>query len=203
MKVNQFVVMYHVDSVNQYRLMYQINNMRESEVFIMDMPNCRKDDYYNQDFIEKEDADFLDGFDWCVEMAVDNFFDNGMYGILDEESYLGKILSEELPEDMQETYVMEYAFPKADPKKPEERKCRTYADFIKLHMLAWIEMERNELITSMVDNTDDETYKMLRNQKLKDNEKLWGTDKYKVYYDTRKFKYTGEKECGELEGESE
>ena len=160
----------------------------------MMMPNCRKDDYYNQDFLVKEDSDFIDGFDWCVEMAVDNFFDNNMYGLLDEETYLGKILSEELPENLQENYVMEYNLPKNAPKTPEERKCKTYADLIRLHLLAWIEMERNEIITSMIDNSDKEVYQAIRNKRLKDNEKLYGTDKYKEYYNTRKVEYSDDNE---------
>ena len=42
----------------------------------MMFPECRNDNYYNEDFLTKTDKEFVRGFDWATEMAVDNFFDN-------------------------------------------------------------------------------------------------------------------------------
>lgn len=165
----------------------------------MEFPDCRNDDYYNADFLDGDNSKFIDGFDWCVEEVVDNFFDNDMFDLLDEGTYIGKILSEKLPESLQEEYVMEFNFPKFAPRKAEERKCKTYADLIRLKLLAWIEMERNELITSMIDKLSIENKDLstaIRNKVLKDNEK---SDSPKEYYDTRKYKWTGEKKCDPLE----
>lgn len=165
----------------------------------MEFPDCRRDDYYNADFLDGKNTEFINGFDWCVEMAVDNFFDNEMFGLSDEESYIGKILSEELPENLQEEYVMEFSFSKLTPRIKEERKCKTYADLIRLKLLAWIEMERNELIVYMIDKLfiDNEDLAIaIRNKVLKDNEK---SDSPKEYYDTRKYKWTGEKKCDPIE----
>ena len=148
-------------------------------------PNCRDDEYYNQDFLNGQDSEFVRGFDWAVEMAVDNFFDNDMYELADNDSYLGHILNKKLPEDLREEYDMEFSFPCDSPKEDEHRVVETYADLIRYKLLEWIEMERDELITSMIDHMDEDVYKALRNKTLKDNEKQ---EKPKEYYDTRKFR---------------
>lgn len=157
----------------------------------MMFPECRRDDYYNQDFLNGTDQEFIRGFDWCVEMAVDNFFDNDMDELSDSESYLGHILSEKIPELMQEEYDMEFSFPYDGPRPDESRKVETYADLIRYKLLDWIERERDQLITSMIDNMDEDIYKALRNKVLKDNAK---SDNPKEYYDTRKFAVTGKKQ---------
>ena len=43
------------------------------EDFNMIFPDGRNDNYYNEDFLDKPNKNFLDGFDWATEMAVDNF----------------------------------------------------------------------------------------------------------------------------------
>lgn len=121
------------------------------------IPDGRTDENYNQKYLNDKDTEFLRGFDWCVETAVDNFFDNEMFGLADKESYIGHFLCEELPEDMQEKYEMEYMF-----GKTEERTVKTYADLIRMKLLEWIEMGRNELITGMIDGMDEDEYKKIR-----------------------------------------
>ncbi len=162
-------------------------------------PECRRDDYYNQDFLNGQDAEFLKGFDWCVEMAVDNFFDNDMDELVDPDSYLGHILCEKVPDHMKEEYDMEFTFPEQDVRADESRKVETYADLIRYKLLSWIEMERDQLVTSMIDNMDETIYQALRNKVLKDNAKR---ENPKEYYDTRKFAVTGKK-TGDGPDESE
>lgn len=123
------------------------------------IPNCRTDENYNQKYLNDRDKKFLRGFDWCTEMAVDNFFDNEMYELQDSEKYLGHILCKELPDLMQDDYSMEFTF--AD-REEEDRKVRTYADLIRMKILEWIEMERDELITSMIDEYDEEEYQQIK-----------------------------------------
>ena len=50
---------------------------------------------------------------------------------------------------------MEHTF---DDRADEERTVETYADLIRFELLRWIETERNELITSMIDSMSDEEY---------------------------------------------
>lgn len=115
------------------------------------IPDCRTDTIYNPNNLKTEDKRFVHGFDWCVEMAVDNFFNN-----LDEEitsdTYLGHFLNEEVPKDLKEEYEMNYTYVDRDEDRVEKRTVKTYADLIRLKLLDWCEMQRDELIVSMVDN---------------------------------------------------
>lgn len=122
------------------------------------IPDCRTDEYYNQKYLNQRDTAELFGFDYCTEEAVDNFFDNidHYFGI---DSYLGHVLNEELPKSMQEEYTMEFSF-RAD--ESEDRTCKTYADLLRMRILEWIEMERDEVITSMIENMDDEEYEAIK-----------------------------------------
>lgn len=120
------------------------------------IPNCRTDEEYNEKYLNKYDNEFVRGFDWCVEMAVDNFFSNlDIY--FDSDSHLTHLLNEKLPEGMSEDYEMDFTYADENRKK-ELRKTETYGDMLKYKILDYIEMERNELITSMIDNMDEQEY---------------------------------------------
>ncbi len=123
------------------------------------IPNVRTDENYNQKFLNERDRDFLHGFDWATEMAVDNFFDNDMFDLMDADSYIGHILNEKLPEELRDQYTMEFAF---NGREDEERNVETYADLIRMKLLEWIEMERNELVTSTLDGYDEDEYEKLK-----------------------------------------
>lgn len=125
------------------------------------IPNCRTDENYNEKYLNEKDTEFVRGFDWATEMAVDNFFDNFGFDIKLEDSYLSHFLLEEMPEHMQEEYTMEFTF--ADKKnKEEDRKAVTYLDYIRYKVLEWIELGRNDLITSMLDNMGEEEYEKIK-----------------------------------------
>jgi len=103
---------------------------------------------YYEGNLKENDKRFIKGFDYCLEEAVDNFFDNDMFGLQDEMSYLGHILCEELPEIEQEEYEVEFTF---GDREDETRVIKTYADLIRAKILDWVEMRRDELITSIID----------------------------------------------------
>ena len=124
------------------------------------IPDCRTDEAYNQKYLNQRDKAELFGFDYCTECAVDNFFDN-LDDYFDEETYLGHLLNEELPESMQEEYTMEFSF-RAEDYKSEDRTCKTYADLLRMRILERIEMERDEVITSMIDNMDEDEYAKIK-----------------------------------------
>jgi hypothetical protein len=152
-------------------------------------PECRNDNYYNEDFLGNTDKSFLQGFDWATEMAVDNFFDNYFGDMpIEENGELSTMLNKELPDYLKEKYEMEFTFGDRDN---EEREIKTYADLLRMKLLEWIEMERNELITSMIDNMDEDIYNAIRNKVLKENQEK---DNPKEYYDSRKHIITGKKE---------
>jgi hypothetical protein len=122
------------------------------------IPDTRTDKYYNQKYLNDKDREFIRGFDWCLENAVDIFFDNisdlGDY----EDSYLEHVLNAEVPESLKDEYELEYTF--SDVK--ETRKIVTYADYLRSKLLDWVESERDQLITSMIDGMDDAEYDKIK-----------------------------------------
>ena len=120
------------------------------------IPDCRNDENYNEKYLNNFNKEFVRGYDWCVEMSVDNFFDNlDIY--FGDDSHIMHLLNEELPENMREEYEIERTF--ADENyRVEKRDVKTYVDLLRSKILDYIEMERDELITSMIDNMDEQEY---------------------------------------------
>lgn len=133
------------------------------------IPNCREDENYNEKYLNKLDKEFLAGFDWCMESAVDNFFDNNYEAGFDEGDFVGHEVLQELPEVEKDNYVMEFTF---GERKVEERKIETIIDKIRYEILAWIECERDMLITSMIDAMDEEEYHNIKSEVDKENENV-------------------------------
>lgn len=124
------------------------------------IPDCRNDENYNEKYLNNFDKEFVRGYDWCVEMSVDNFFDNlDIY--FGDDSHIMHLLNEELPENMREEYEIERTF--ADENdRAEKRDVKTYVDLLRSKILDYIEMERDELITSMIDNMDEQEYSEIK-----------------------------------------
>ena len=126
------------------------------------IPDCRNDADYNQKYLNDKDKEFVRGFDWCAEEAVDNLFDNLEYI---EDDYIIKLLEKEVPEYDQNEYEWEPSFcAYGEEIKDEKRKVRTVADYLRMILIYWIEAERDQLITSMIDNMDDDEYEAIRNK---------------------------------------
>ena len=123
------------------------------------IPNCRTDENYNQKYLNEKDKEFLAGFDWCTESAVDNFFDNNYDS--DDGSHICHELLQELSEGEKESYLMEFTF---GDRKNEDRKVETIIDKIRYEILAWIESERDMLITSMIDAMGEEEYHKIKSE---------------------------------------
>ena len=148
-------------------------------------PDCRNDNYYNEDFLNNTDREFVGGYDWAVD-TIDNLFEN--LGMLTGESdTVERFLKKSLPASLTDSYTMDLTYPS---KHQEEREVKTYGDYIRMKLLEWLEIQRNELITSMIDSMNDAVYNTSRDDALKKNEEA--EDK-KEYYDTRHFMVTGEK----------
>ena len=97
------------------------------------IPDCRTDKAYNERYLKEDDAEFVRGYDWCAEKAVENAFDN-----------LG---------------AWE---PDLDVRPSDIKKV---AEALKPFLLNWVEMGRNELITSMIDNMGAEEYRSIAMRK--------------------------------------
>lgn len=113
-----------------------------------DMVNDR---YTAEEYLKKEDADFLRGYDWCMEMVVDEYFNWLSTQI--ESDYIEKVFSESLPDSLKETYVVKHIFQKPPLIKNgvETRNVETYGDFFRLKLLEWIEEKKIHLIDSMLE----------------------------------------------------
>ena len=122
------------------------------------IPDCREDGTYNEKYLNGKDKEFIRGFDWATQMAVDNFFDNGFGDIGVESDFLDTVLRTGLPEHLKDEYEMESTFHDGKPVTYEARKVETYGDLIRFKLLEWIEAHRNELITSMIDGMDEKEY---------------------------------------------
>lgn len=125
------------------------------------IPDCRTDEYYNQKYLNERDKEFIRGFDWCTEMAVDNFFDNNYEKGFDEDNFVGHEVLQELPDQLREKYEMEFSFLDG---KVEERTIETIIDQIRYEILVWIESERDMIITSMIDGMNEEEYRKIKDE---------------------------------------
>jgi hypothetical protein len=119
-------------------------------------PDEKEPNAYYEGYLDRRDREVLGGYDWCMEMAADNFFDNDMGGLLSDDSYLGHLLNQELPESMKEEYIMDFS--SISDRKSETRRTETYADLIRMQLLEYMELERNELVVSMIESMDEEKY---------------------------------------------
>ena len=122
-------------------------------------PDCRNDAAYNEDFLPEMDKQTVIGYDIAAE-TVETCFDN-----LDDEELFGRMAQNEMVQSLVETIKTNF----------------------RDNLALWLESERNMLITSRLDGTEQEEYNKLRAQALKEHPS-------KEYYDTRKFMCTGKKE---------
>lgn len=122
------------------------------------IPDCRRDKYYNQKYLNEKDSEFIRGFDWCAEMAMDNFFNN-IEDFFSNDSYVMHTLNTEIPEVDHEKYEWSNSFIEEDT---EIRIVKTYLDSLRAHLIDWVEDHRDELITSMIDGMDEDEYKRIK-----------------------------------------
>lgn len=147
-------------------------------------PDCRNDDVYNENFLAEMDDQFVYGFD-CALDAIINLFANNL-DTYEEE------LTELCPEGYEKEEDEAFATRKDLYEIIENDK-----EIICAIIKDWLEMERNEVITSCIDGYDDDSYGALKVEALKRHPEL--KDKL---YDTRKFMVTGKKESSEKEEEN-
>lgn len=90
------------------------------------IPDCRTDEYYNQKYLKQRDADFVAGYDYALEQ-VQNLFSN-----LECYPELEQLLNDNV----------------ATIRENKTGLVQTCIE-------DWAEMNRDELITSMIDAMDD------------------------------------------------
>ena len=108
------------------------------------IPDCRTDENYNFDKLTPENKEYVKGFDHCVDEAVKSFFYN-LDVYYDDDSYFMHFFSERLPDEVLSGFA-----PK-EMLREDQEPVVTYGDLFKNHLLHWIESERDELITGLID----------------------------------------------------
>lgn len=137
----------------------------------------RKENGYWHGFLNEKDQEFVRGYDWANEMSVANFFNNlDVYGGEFEEIGIDvNEISEQLDGAVPFPFYNEDANPEdykdMDDFSEEEKERMNFATKLFLTMksclIDWIEMERDQLIVSMIDNMDDEEYEKIKAERLK------------------------------------
>lgn len=122
-------------------------------------PDCRNDNYYNERFLDKNDTEFVDGMDFMLEQIC-NLFENNL------DVYAGRLEVET----------------EIDVDKFLDKAKEELSEMIK----DWAEMERNQMITSMIDGMNTEAYETNRKKVLKEHKN--------EFYNTRKFMCSGVKD---------
>lgn len=148
-------------------------------------PDCRNDSVYNQEFLERDDDIFLQGFDYAVDQIILLLADN--LDVYENE------LTELCPEDHE--IEEDEAFTTREDLYPivQENK-----DILCAIIKDWLEQARNEAITSMIDAIPQEKFDKIKKEVLE----LYPDLKTELY-DTRKFLVTGKKEFIENDSNTE
>lgn len=140
----------------------------------MIFPDCRKDENYNEDFLNEMDREFVRGMDFALEQ-VKNLLENNLDVYEEEMDYVPD--EDEIVEE-DEIY---------------SKSCELYelmtdnAEFIANIVDDWMEMERDEMITSMIENMDNDEYTKLRAAAIERNNQLDDSNPLKKHYcDSRK-----------------
>ena len=122
------------------------------------IPNCREDETYNPKYLSKEDKAFIRGYDWAVEKAINNFFDNHFENNFADDDYLTHILCQKLPQAKKTEYEMENSFTESGEIEYYTQEVETYADYLRMMILDWCETERNETVVFLVEDMDEDEY---------------------------------------------
>lgn len=125
--------------------------------------DTRNDDFYNQDFLDEMDKQFVAGYDCAVEELITLFEGNLDVYEGDCDTPTGGTLFDLIERNKENNkFLIEMIHDGA-------------------------EMQRDTLITSMIDGMDEETFKKLRAEALEKNKGK------KEYYDTLHYAFRGEK----------
>ena len=109
------------------------------------IPNCREDDTYNEKYLQGGDADYVAGFDWAVQCGMNNFFEN-----IDERGYCDREEYKEIEEAV--TQITPDNILGVLAKRPD------LMEKLQEELNNWVEMERDELITSMIESIDEDKF---------------------------------------------
>lgn len=111
------------------------------------IPDCRTDENYNQKYLDDTNAEFIAGFDWARIFGVESCFDN-------MDIYEDAIKEIEA-ETEEEQALLDFC---EKHKEAAEAAFKALLESVKDSILDYIEMQRDELITSMIDNMGEKEF---------------------------------------------
>lgn len=126
------------------------------------IPDCRTDEAYNEKYLNEVDSECITGYDFSIEDNINNFFNN-ISNWEDDIAYaLG--LSEEEAINIEET-LLDSDKDIEDYEESEIKEMGVVTALLitlKQRMLEWAEINRDEMIVSMIEHMKDSEYKELK-----------------------------------------
>lgn len=125
------------------------------------IPDCRTDEHYNEKYLDEKDSQVILGYDYSIEDNIENFFNNIEIYADDIAYALG--LSEKslnIDEDLLDSDKDIEDYGKDEIK--DMGIANALLVTLKQRMLEWAENNRDEYITSMLDNMNDKEYESLK-----------------------------------------
>ena len=107
---------------------------------------------YWEGYLNDTDKEYVRGYDWNTEQVVSSFFQNldvfaDILDFIDTDDI-------DIEEVVSERSILEYS----DEELAEKSESTLIAKKMRECLLEWIEMERNELIVSMIDGMKEDEY---------------------------------------------
>lgn len=97
------------------------------------IPDCRTNEFYNEKYLVGDNLEFVKGYDWAVQEILNLFANVEVYPELEEL---------------------------LDDNRAVIREGKI--DLIIKSITDWTEAQRNELITSMIDDIDEDEYEKIK-----------------------------------------
>lgn len=126
------------------------------------IPDCRADEAYNEKYLNEIDSECITGYDFSIEDNINNFFNNISNWENDIAYALG--LSEEESVNIDEE-ILDSDKDIEDYDESEFKEMGVVTALLitlKQRMLEWAENNRDEMITSMIENMKDSEYDELK-----------------------------------------
>ena len=139
-----------------------IPDTREQEI------NGQENPYF-EEYISKKDKDFISGYDWVVNEVIEGFFNNLDIDTIDYAN-IGLAVNPNTGADI-DKFMEDLDTLTVNDVDILDRSALVFA-MIKRNLLSYIEMERDELIVSMIEALSEDEYKKnVREVKKKRGEK--------------------------------
>lgn len=126
------------------------------------IPDCREDSTYNERFLNEPDSQYILGYDSCVDNGITSFFDNIDNFIPEITLALGLDEDDEIEIDCSIVNGDKEFYEYTEEELDEVDHLTSLLLLIRTYMCQWAEHSRDELIVSLLENTDEQEYEELK-----------------------------------------